>query len=136
LKSAVCTIRPTGVSMTSIDDCGIECDTGSGRHRERPETSAACRCREARAGAARVEVVLRETARTSPACRATVDRNVAAREQEGERADVVFVAVREEDRVNRAAVVEEFHVGDDDVDAQVLGAGNIIPASTTRQSPP
>ena len=44
-------------------------------------------------------------------------------EQEGEGADVVLVAVRQDDAVDRAAVVEELHVGDDDVDAEVLGAG-------------
>ena len=56
-----------------------------------------------------------------------VDRNVAAARKERKRADVVFVAVREEDGVDRAALVEEFHVGDDDVHTQVLGAGEHHP---------
>ncbi len=52
------------------------------------------------------------------------DRDVEFGENPGERADVVFVAVGEDDAANTLAVLGEIgNVGDDDVDAEEFGFG-------------
>ena len=54
----------------------------------------------------------------------TVDRNVEVRKNEGKRADVVFVAVCEEDGFDFAFPLEKVtNVGNDDVDAQQFFVG-------------
>ena len=52
------------------------------------------------------------------------DGNVQFAENPGQGADVVFVAVREDDAAHMLAIFEQVrNVGDDDVDAQQLGFG-------------
>ena len=52
------------------------------------------------------------------------DGHVEFGENPGQRADVVFVAVGEDDSANALAVFDEIgNVGDDDVDAQQFGFG-------------
>ncbi len=54
---------------------------------------------------------------------AAVHRHRVAVDQPGHAADVVFVGVGQHQAVDRAAALEKGEVGDDDVDAVVLGAG-------------
>ena len=52
------------------------------------------------------------------------DRDIEFAEDPGQGADVVFVAVREDDAAHMLAIFEQVrNVGDDDVDAQQLGFG-------------
>ena len=91
--------------------------------RERPERERLSRFGKRQEARRRVELVLRQPASHQPErVGRSVHRDVDPREQERKRADVIFVAVGQDDGVDRPAVVEELHVGDDDVDAQVLGA--------------
>ena len=67
-----------------------------------------------------LEFVLHQTHREAGA----VDRNIQIREDEGKRADVIFVAVRQEDGFDFALVLEQVSdVGDDDVDAKQFIVG-------------
>src|SRR5690348_13534776 len=54
----------------------------------------------------------------------TPDRNVEFGEHPGQRADVVFVAVGQDDAANALAILDEIrNVGDYDVDAKKFGFG-------------
>ena len=122
-QSPVWTTRPASVSITSAAESGIECATRTSSTRNGPSTSGASPGSAATSSdfcPEPVLVQLRLHQRERQRCRDDgVDVDLA--QEVGQPADVVLVAVREDDRAN-APPFEVADVREQEVDAEVLVA--------------
>ena len=124
MKSPVWMTTPTGVSMASATQSTSECVTRIGSMVNGPMVKLPLRRDLDQLGIVQQFVLFELAFDIGQRELGGVDRNIELAQDPGQPADMVFVAVRQNDRRARAAVLDQIgDVGDDNVDAEKVALG-------------